>query len=354
MFDPFRVEGQRVLVTGASSGLGRHFALTFARAGAAVALAARSTAKLADAAEEICGFGGRAVALALDVRDGASVREAVAKAVTDAGLADVFLNAKPLPEPPAQAPSGGNQAAPQGGSQPMETQPMGSELPAAAGQGERRLRVRVRGKDEIDRIEVVRNGRVIHRCFPVDAPLDEARRCLVRVEYGWGPWAGLSLERVCDWQLSLAVAGGRILSATPCFGTGPFDEDRRDRVLERSETACRWQSFTGRKAAFLDAPGKAMIFELEAHGDTQVRLDIEAPARRSVRRSLLELAQENVVEFTGGFPAESVLVHRPVLPEHYEAQFELADRGGPAADYYYVRVAQSNGQLAWSSPIWVG
>lgn len=92
MFDPFRVEGQRVLVTGASSGLGRHFALTFARAGAAVALAARSTAKLADAAEEICGFGGRAVALALDVRDGASVREAVAKAEADMGPITTLVN----------------------------------------------------------------------------------------------------------------------------------------------------------------------------------------------------------------------------------------------------------------------
>lgn len=87
MDDLFRLDGQRVLVTGASSGLGRHFALTLARAGATVALAARSTGRLAEAAEEIRAGGGTAVAVALDVTDAASVREAVAK--TEAGLGPI-------------------------------------------------------------------------------------------------------------------------------------------------------------------------------------------------------------------------------------------------------------------------
>ena len=39
--DLFRLDGKTVLVTGASSGLGRHFALLMAQAGASVALAAR-------------------------------------------------------------------------------------------------------------------------------------------------------------------------------------------------------------------------------------------------------------------------------------------------------------------------
>ena len=92
MVDLFRLEGQRVLVTGASSGLGRHFALTLARAGAAVALAARSTEKLTDAAKEIRGFGSSATAVTLDVTDAASVREAVARAEADMGPITTLVN----------------------------------------------------------------------------------------------------------------------------------------------------------------------------------------------------------------------------------------------------------------------
>jgi len=92
MPNPFTLEGQRVLVTGASSGLGRHFAVTLAKAGAAVAVAARSTEKLVDSAEEIRGLGGSATAVTLDVTDAASVHEAVARAEADMGPITTLVN----------------------------------------------------------------------------------------------------------------------------------------------------------------------------------------------------------------------------------------------------------------------
>ena len=51
--DLFRLDGKTVLVTGASSGLGRHFALLMAQAGASVALAARRIDVLEDLVQEI-------------------------------------------------------------------------------------------------------------------------------------------------------------------------------------------------------------------------------------------------------------------------------------------------------------
>ena len=70
----FRLDGQLALVTGASSGLGQHFAQVLAQAGAKVALAARRVDKLQSLVEEIQRSGGDAVAVALDVSDAASVR----------------------------------------------------------------------------------------------------------------------------------------------------------------------------------------------------------------------------------------------------------------------------------------
>ena len=50
-----RLAGLTTIVTGASSGLGRHFALTLAKAGAKVAVAARRTDRLMELVEEIAG-----------------------------------------------------------------------------------------------------------------------------------------------------------------------------------------------------------------------------------------------------------------------------------------------------------
>ena len=73
----FSLANQVALVTGASSGLGRHFALTLARAGAKVAIAARRTDKLEALAKEIAAADARALPVPLDVTDLESVNAAV-------------------------------------------------------------------------------------------------------------------------------------------------------------------------------------------------------------------------------------------------------------------------------------
>ncbi|MES2339406.1 MAG: SDR family NAD(P)-dependent oxidoreductase [Pseudomonadota bacterium] len=79
------LEGKRSLVTGASSGLGAHFATVMAAAGAQVVLAARTVAKLDALAEAI---GPAASTVALDVRGTASVEAAIAAA----GRIDILVN----------------------------------------------------------------------------------------------------------------------------------------------------------------------------------------------------------------------------------------------------------------------
>jgi NAD(P)-dependent dehydrogenase (short-subunit alcohol dehydrogenase family) len=88
----FDLTGKVALVTGASSGLGRRFALVLAKAGAKVGVAARRTDKLTEVVREIEAFDGRAVPIPLDVTDPASVRAAVAAAETELGPIGVLVN----------------------------------------------------------------------------------------------------------------------------------------------------------------------------------------------------------------------------------------------------------------------
>jgi len=91
VLDRFRLDGRLALVTGASSGLGTHFARLLAQAGARVAVAARRADKLQSVVDAIAQAGGQARALSLDVTDAASVR-ACFDALSDWGAPDIVVN----------------------------------------------------------------------------------------------------------------------------------------------------------------------------------------------------------------------------------------------------------------------
>ena len=86
------MSGKVALVTGASDGLGRHFAGVLARAGARVVLGARRRERLERAVDEIAADGGTASAVALDVSAGRSVEEAFAEIDRLVGPVDVVIN----------------------------------------------------------------------------------------------------------------------------------------------------------------------------------------------------------------------------------------------------------------------
>ena len=88
MPDLLKLDGKTAFVTGASGGLGAHFAEVLARAGAAVIVGARRESALADVAERIRASGGRCTTTALDVSSSASIA-ALEPLLTDV---DILVN----------------------------------------------------------------------------------------------------------------------------------------------------------------------------------------------------------------------------------------------------------------------
>ena len=92
MANPFDLAGRTAFISGASQGLGRHFALTLSKHGAAVCLAARQEEKLAALASEVRSAGGRAQTLRLDVTDTSSIGQAVGACQAAFGAIDILVN----------------------------------------------------------------------------------------------------------------------------------------------------------------------------------------------------------------------------------------------------------------------
>src|SRR5438477_9393429 len=88
----FDITGQVALVTGASSGIGQHFAEVLAAAGAKVALAARRADRLAELAREIETRGGQCLPVSCDVTDQQSIVSAIAGSEDRLGPVSVLVN----------------------------------------------------------------------------------------------------------------------------------------------------------------------------------------------------------------------------------------------------------------------
>ncbi|MFC3227863.1 DUF3604 domain-containing protein [Marinibaculum pumilum] len=215
----------------------------------------------------------------------------------------------------------------------------------------------VRGRDELDVVEVVQDGEVVHRSFPGNsfaAPGALGDTFQVRLEWGWGPWGDLALERVCDWQFDVAVADGRIARAFPCLQSGPFDPDRRHRIAQRSERELSVRSYTSRRGAYRLNPNQSLVLELEGGAETQLTLTLAEPAAQTVTVSAAELLAGSHNSFTGPFPKESWQWHR-IVPRSASALSDRCtlpvpqDRPG----HVYLRVRQMNGHVAWISPVFL-
>jgi NAD(P)-dependent dehydrogenase (short-subunit alcohol dehydrogenase family) len=89
----FSLEGKVALVTGATSGIGRRQALALATAGADVVISGRREAQLQQVVAEIEAVGGRAAALAADLRDRGVMADLAERAARPFGPVDILINA---------------------------------------------------------------------------------------------------------------------------------------------------------------------------------------------------------------------------------------------------------------------
>ena len=107
VLDRFRLDGQRLFITGGSRGLGREMALAIAEVGADVILTGRDEASLEKTAADIRALGREAVPIVADIGDPAGCEAACKKALADHGPIDILINnvgGRRVPTPTAEMP----------------------------------------------------------------------------------------------------------------------------------------------------------------------------------------------------------------------------------------------------------
>ena len=239
--------------------------------------------------------------------------------------------------------------------------------------------IRTEGCDGLARIELLRNNHVIHTrnvCFDAGRTPEGQARYKFAAMFGWGPRPYLLLgDPDRHWEIALDVEGGELLGIEKRWNR--FGQ----RIEAQSRAGCRFRLTTGPGEYTLhgNPAFQGMSFEIKGTPDTRLRFTINGKSHTFTLREArgfptviadTDEAEEFLSEsygitreWLGAEPYETTIVYlasykAQVWPAVHEGEFaatveweDTPDRDGES--WYYVRVVQNNGQMAWSSPIWV-
>jgi hypothetical protein len=214
----------------------------------------------------------------------------------------------------------------------------------------------VRGRDEIDVVELIQDGRIVHRAFADDqSTLDRALEAPVqlRLEWGWGPWGALALDRICDWAMRVDIDEGRLLRFFPCLQSMPFDENRRHRFERAGDAGLAIRSYTARQNAYRENPNQSVVLEIEGGERTRVSVAMTEPVEQQSAATLSQLHRGSQNLFTGPFPKEGFQWHRLVPLSNSSLAGRCLLDVPPQRSHVYLRARQRNGHVAWGSPVFM-
>ena len=229
----------------------------------------------------------------------------------------------------------------------------------------RRIDSRVNGTAPIDAIDVIKNGTIVYTRRYLESELSEEARVQITFESSTETHGERTPPRGGrPWQGSIQVAGATLVGYDDPWFTQPAtyrvarDAEDRNRIDFDFPTRGR---------------PKSLVLELRGAGpDTVITVDMETTTESRGSGGYVRVPQElpaNTVRFRLGDLKGQVDRREVQVLEHTDAlsaqvvtegqaldqDFSFTDQGeAQPGDYYYLRVRQIDGSMAWSSPFWVG
>ncbi len=244
---------------------------------------------------------------------------------------------------------------------------MGTRVPMAL---ERRLECRVHGTAPIDTIDVIKNGNVVFTRRFLEAQLRSSAFLQIKVESSAEVFTGHKNPRPARlWRGSVSVKGADLVDFKRpwYFNPGTFSLGRDEADTNRLELSTNTR---GR--------GKGILLELSgANRDTTIVVEWdesrEIVPRDGTTPEMMDREPQTLPAGTASFRlgdlegglgrkeikvvenVDSIQLQLVPADAELDQEFEFVDKEDLApGDYYYLRVTQVDGSMAWSSPWWVG
>lgn len=209
---------------------------------------------------------------------------------------------------------------------------MGEEIELA---GPRELVVHAEGYTDIARVEIVRDGEVVHTT--AGAVLVPAGWISAPVRLEWG-----ESHQTTTWDGTVEIAGGEILQ-TPFWSPA---------IIEVGLDRLAWANTTKSFGELYGAQRGDIEFTVVGPPDAKLSVRV---ADRALDLTLAELTAEPVHQLPGEPGVFRIQPGVGGLVSLGSTAVDVAwtDEQDTAAAFYYVRVYLVDGEMAWSSPIWV-
>ena len=221
------------------------------------------------------------------------------------------------------------------------------------------LELNIRAAGAIDKVEIIEllqpNWRIRHLPLEPRTITFQPDVYKVKIETGWG-YKPTSTR----WDVRTCVNDGAILSACPCFRyCAETDEEDApfNRILDVNDRETTWSCLSAPNpygqfgGTHFNAGGpQGMILDIEANEKTKLSIETQY---LSFAVSLEDLVMCSTARHIGGIGSPAIKVNRAIPSSEYVFNYrEVYSPPTANPGCMYVRVSQSDGQVAWISPIW--
>lgn len=188
--------------------------------------------------------------------------------------------------------------------------------------------VRVNGTAPIQRVDLFRGA---DRVATLDVGTGEER-----IEVVWTGARSTARHKVLDWSGGLSVDGGRIVDVEG-FG---FDHPAQG-VTRTTGTHVRWNATSA---------GNYQGVRLNIDADSDATVSVSTPPAQATVE-VADLEDPHIID--AGDPDRQLVIRRTDVSTVLDVKTIFTDDPGPGTHPYYVRVHQTDGEMAWSSPAFV-
>lgn len=231
---------------------------------------------------------------------------------------------------------------------------MGDILDAAHS---RTIQLSTQGLAPLESVSVVKNGRVAAVWSPqledtTSNASEAANHYVGRIEWGWG---GLYSTEVTEWSIRLRVTDGAIVEVIPCFVSGSKTVGHTNvaEFLRPDEV-----QITSASSRSNPRPVQGVILRLQGTPSSRCELHVAARVNETCYEREIAFSYQDRrwndthLSLYESFTSPQLKIHRFFSEPALSFTQEWHDDAPGCDDFYYVKVIQQNGQIAWSSPIW--